>query len=653
MKHHQSILAAGAAALAFGPVIAFSQQDRDQNRLAYPSNEDPVLVIEQRGDKEIRAGSAYGYTLHVRNVSDKSLHNVRIHQVLPSSFQLESESVKSERREQSATAGQGRQLRGERAAANRQRPTESTTREWQTRSQQTADRDAEEGDAWVREPRADRPRQDRDSAQPNRSRGEPADEPADETSASRPGAQTRREQRESSDEMRPQTRQERQSRQTGEVARRDRSTTDEARQARQERQARQSRQDQRQASRQQQQPQTDRETMTNRVWTIGMLGPDEERQIRISGVPTQEGELESCVFATFERALCTTLTVTRPELRLTREWINEDGKKAGRFLICDPVRVRYTLRNEGSGTTPEATITEDLPEGLTTRDGKRRININAGEIAAGEQETFTVALKAQTTGEVSSRATAKAGDLTSRSNADPIRLDQAEIDVSVKGRGTQYLGRDVEYQITVTNLSDEVPAENTRVRIPGIDQRMRFANSDREIPTDVDVFTLGTLPPGESRSFGISFSAEEAGEISTRVEAMARCAETATTHISTEFQGVAALQAIVTDHQDPVPQGEQTVYEIVVTNEGTARDAGISLTGKLPAHLEFVSATGDSSVNGEGRELSFDPVENLQPGENASWLVTVRGVKAGKGEFRVNVESNSGSTTIGEPTTVY
>ena len=393
--------------------------------------------------------------------------------------------------------------------------------------------------------------------------------------------------------------------------------------------------------------------MTNRVWTIGMLAPREEVQIRVSGVPTQVGEMDSCVYATYEKALCTTLSVIKPELSLIREWVDEEGRVQDRFLICDPVFVRYTIMNEGVGTTPPAVITEELPKGLVAAEGGQNINIEAGELEAGESETFTVALNARTVGQVSSRAVARAGELSSRSNAEPIYLEEAEIDVSVNGRGNQYIGRDVEYEITVQNLSEEVPAENTRVRIPGIEQRMRFANTNREIPNTVDVFTIGTIPPGESRSFSIVFSAEDEGEVATRVEAMARCAENASTTISTEFRGIPALQVVVVDQQDPVPVGEQTVYEITVLNEGSATDANIRLSGELPAGLEFVSGTGDSNVQGEGQNVNFGPIQNLEPGERASWLVTVRGVKAGKGDFNVNLKSNAGSSTSGEPTTVY
>ncbi len=556
------------AVLAFGPAAALAQE----NRISYPSEENAILVIEQRGDSEIRAGSGYNYTLHVRNESDQPLHGVRVFQTLPSSFQIEEEEPRSVRRQGSQGPASMTESRENRS--DRQEPQQL---------QETAEKGAAEGDDGnVPDSRAG-------------SRREARERPADQQQG-----QPRGQQREMT-----------------------------------------------------QGRQGNREQQTTRVWEIGMLGPQETREIRVTAVPTREGELKSCVFASFDRSLCTTLKVTRPELRLTRQWVDDEGTEKDRFFVCDPVHIRYTVRNEGSGTTAETTITEELPQGLTTREGERKIEIDAGELEAGGSETFTVAVRAEKPGEYSNRATARAGDLSSQSNAESIRLHHAEIEVSVEGRGSQYIGRDVEYRITVQNQSDEVPALNTRVRIPGIDERIRFASTDQSIPAEVDVFNLGTLPPGEGRSFSIAFSSDAEGEISSKVEAMAYCAESVTTNISTEFRGIPALQVMVVDQMDPVPVDSETVYEITVLNEGTAMDADITLTGELPETLKFVSASGDSEVQAEGSQLKFDPVDNLAPGDRASWLVTVRGVQAGKGEFSVELKSKSGDARSGEPTTVY
>ncbi len=580
MKTNITAMITSAAVLAFAPAAAFAQE----NRISYPSEDNAVLVVEQRGASELRAGSAYEYSLHVRNESDQPLHGVKVVQTLPSSFQIESENLRSTAEEAPEMNADMKQDRSERASQDREVRSQQRN-EAQNRDQQRT--------VW------------------ERVEGKEAKEGRQANNAQRQNQQ-----------------------------RRQQTVMKGAEPNRQNLKA------------QAQKPDTQHQ-MATRVWNIGMMEPQQERVIRVSGVPTREGQLKSCTFASYEKSLCTTLMVTKPELSLVRAWIDEDGAEKDQFFVCDPINIRYTIRNEGSGSTPAAVILEELPEGITTREGERGIRINAGELEAGQSETFTVAVKAEEPGQYSNRAIARAGELDSQSNADSIRLNQAEIDVSVEGRGSDYIGRDVEYRITVQNLSDEVPAINTRVRIPGIDERMRFATTDQNIPTDVDTFKLGTLSPGEGKSFSIVFSSDEAGEVSTKVEAMAYCAENASATISTDFQGIPALQVVVVDQKDPVEVGGETVYEISILNEGTAMDADIRLTGELPSTLEFVSATGDSEVQANGSQLTFNPVKNLAPGDRASWLIAVRGVEAGKEEFRLNVKSKSGSAVSGEPTTVY
>ncbi|MEX1048161.1 MAG: hypothetical protein WED15_01440, partial [Akkermansiaceae bacterium] len=406
----------------------------------------------------------------------------------------------------------------------------------------------------------------------------------------------------------------------------------------------------------QQQPGADpqQDAMVERVWNIGSLGPREERVIRVSGVPTREGDFQTCVFANYERALCTTMQITRPDLQLSRRWVDEQRTEKQSLFVCDPLFIHYTISNPGTGSTPQTVITEELPQGITTNDGNNVVTVNVGELQAGQVQTFAVPVIATQPGEFTGRATARAGNpLTTQSNAGTIRLAYAEIDVQVQGRATQYIDRDVEYRITVRNLSDEVPALNTQVHVPGIDRRMRFAATDQQIPAQVNTFTIGTLAPGESRSFGIAFSGDRAGEIATQVVAMAYCAENAVANISTEFVGIPALQIVVVDRVDPVAVGDTTVYDISVVNEGTTAETNIVFSGELPPTLEFINARGDSEVFGDQRTLEFAPIQNLRPGESATWQVTVRGVQPGQGEFRLNVQSEGGTFTGAEPTTVY
>jgi len=623
MKIPIPALISGAVILAVSQLTALAQE----NRISYPSEQNAVLVIEQQGAAEARAGSSYEYSLRVRNASSQPLAEVKVHQWLPAGFQIENESPASTpggaAGQQQATAGQDPALRQQPAATQGQPAAEQRE---QAQQQQQRPQAAQQEDAW---------------------RQTLARPPGDTSPLMR---DQQADQQDLQESVQEQLRQDRPDQDEGEWRerlngdRRQDQTTGARQQPRQQAQM-QPGQDQQQVQ--------GASKMVSRVWEIGMLMPNEERVITVSGVPTQEGSMESCVFASFERALCTTVEVTRPEIRLTRQWVDVNGQPRERYFLCDPFGIHYTIRNEGTGSTRPATITEELPEGMTTREGSRQVRIDVGELAEGQTETYTVSVMASTPGDYRNRAVAQAGELQSQSNAEAIQLVHAEIDVSVTGPAEQFIGREVRYDITVQNLSDSVPAENTRVRIPGINERMRFASNDQTIPAEIDTFNLGTLDPGQSRTFGVVFSSDQAGRLQTEVEAMAFCAQNAATEISTAFRGLAALQITVIDQVDPVAVNEETVYEIIVLNEGTAEDADIRLSGELPPNLEFLRATGDSEVTVEGTQVQFQPVSNLPPGARASWLLTVRGVEPGRGEFSVRLESESGSATAGEPTTVY
>lgn len=647
MKVTIPALISGAAILAMSQVAALAQE----NRISYPSEQNAVLVIEQQGATEARAGSSYEYSLIVRSASNQPLAEVKVHQWLPAGFQVENESPTSSPGDRGAagqqqatarTAGQG--LAGQDEAA-RQQPAATQGRPAEQRDQRSPQATQQE-DVW-RQTLA-RPQGD---TSPLRRDQQAQDQPDMQQSVQEQSVQEQ-----SRQEQPDQVEGEWRDRINGD-RRQDRTTGARQQPQQQQQQARQQQQQPRQQGQMQpgqnEQQAQGASQMVSRVWEIGMLMPNEERVIRVSGVPTQEGSLESCVFASFERALCTTVEVTRPEIRLTRQWVDVNGEPRERYFLCDPFGIHYTIRNEGTGSTRPATITEELPEGMTTREGSRQVRIDVGELAEGQSETYTVSVMASSPGDYRNRAVAQAGELQSQSNAEAIQLVHAEIDVSITGPAEQFIGREVRYDITVQNLSDTVPAENTRVRMPGINERMRFASNDQTIPAEIDIFNLGTLDPGQSRTFGVIFSSDQSGRLATQVEAMAYCAESAATEISTAFRGLAALQITVIDQVDPVAVNEETVYEIIVLNEGTAEDADIRLSGELPPNLEFVRATGDSEVSVEGNQVQFQSVFNLPPGSRVSWLLTVRGVEPGRGEFSVQLESESGSATAGEPTTVY
>ena len=177
-----------------------------------------------------------------------------------------------------------------------------------------------------------------------------------------------------------------------------------------------------------------------------------------------------------------------------------------------------------------------------------------------------------------------------------------------------------------------------------------------------DGVNIGTLAPGESRSFTVEVAAEDAGRIQLGAIATAVCARTdrelatAQDAAALQVRELSALQVYVVDKQDPVKVGEETVYELRVTNEGSGDDQNIQIAAQLPQGVSFVGVEGPTEVQAEGQNLTFAALENLPAGESATWYIRIRAEEAaGSTKFVANVTSDKMQepATVSEPTRLY
>ncbi|MFG0329061.1 MAG: hypothetical protein ACF8PN_04100 [Phycisphaerales bacterium] len=388
-------------------------------------------------------------------------------------------------------------------------------------------------------------------------------------------------------------------------------------------------------------------TETSRAWTVGMLGPGETKTITVSGVAHQEGQVETCVTVDYDPVWCSAVSVVKPELQVR---VNTPEQA----YICDDIPVRFRLENTGSGSTHAADFMVQLPDGLTTADGNREVRINAGEIASGDFVEKDFVLRAEKGGEFDIEGRAKTDALEARAKAQSVDILDPELKLTVDGHGEQYLGRTVDYSITVKNTSDD-PAIKTWMELDLPDNAERVTWSTQAAERDGDRMFIGQLNPGESRSFNVSFDATEIGSTFATVKASAYCAETLTEEIRTEVKGISAVQLECIDATDPVEVDGTTFYEVRVKNEGSAPDMNVKVNATLPEQLAFVDATGDSKVTANGQRLDFAPIKRLDPGEIATWRVQVRAKDAGKVHFALEMTSDANKRAVveEEPTTLY
>ena len=388
-------------------------------------------------------------------------------------------------------------------------------------------------------------------------------------------------------------------------------------------------------------------------WELGTLKPRESKTIRVSGRAEKQGELGTCLFASYKPSLCAAVNVVNPQIRVTKAAPEQAD-------ICEDIVWRYSVTNTGSGTTERVTVRDDLPEGITTQDGRNQVVLDAGTLAAGQSKEASVRLKAARAGQFASRAVASAeGGLTAQTDEVATRITQPKLGVNIEGPEQEYVDRPIAYRVTVTNEGDS-PARDATV-VVNMPQGAKIANVGTQGRADRNAIQwgLGALEPRASKTVTFTLAGTEAAALQATAKARAQCAADVTDTASTKILTIPALVLEAVDLADPVRVGENVVYRIIVRNQGSGPDTNIRITAELPPEQQFVSARGATegrSERGEkGDVVKFAPVATLAPGRTAEWELTTKAGQAGDVRFEVQLESDSLTKPAyeNEPTRLY
>jgi len=228
-----------------------------------------------------------------------------------------------------------------------------------------------------------------------------------------------------------------------------------------------------------------------RSYAVGELPPLGTKTIEVSGVPKAEGRLNTCLAVDYKPTLCAVADVINPVLKLTKEGPKETD-------ICEGIRYRYVVSNTGTGTEHGVTIEDQLPDGVTTDEGKRTVSINVGDLPQNASKEFNVRVKAAKTGQYASAAVARApGGSEAKSEEVSTMVHQPKLDVAVSGPEKEYINKTATYTVTVKNNG---PALAFQVRLKLIDP----ATGDEVLPVfwDDNYFELF---PGETRDIRVAF----------------------------------------------------------------------------------------------------------------------------------------------------
>jgi uncharacterized repeat protein (TIGR01451 family) len=329
----------------------------------------------------------------------------------------------------------------------------------------------------------------------------------------------------------------------------------------------------------------------------------------------------------------------------------------GQTLLCDEIAEKIKIENTGSDLLEDIRISQVLPEGLTTTEGKNILEIRAGKLAGSEKKTFDVKLKAQKVGSYSHKVKAIASNGLSISAASVTTVvKQPVLKIAMSGPEKVFMTKDADFKITVENTGNADSA-NTVVaaKIPA---GMKFvsASNGGSLSGENVTWALGVLVAPKAVSLSMILKSTTSGPAQLVATAKGVCCKEVSTTAKIDVQGISAILLEAVDTEDPIQVGGKEKFRVIVTNQGSAPDTHIVLKIDFEKNFDYVSSSGPTQAKAESsKSLEFAPLASLAPGQKATWEILAKATEEGdhRASFHVKSDALGRSVDKVESTRVY
>ncbi len=370
-------------------------------------------------------------------------------------------------------------------------------------------------------------------------------------------------------------------------------------------------------------------------WAIPELAAGEERTIHIKMIPSQRGELATTASVRFTGTAANVFKVEEPLLKVAVEAPSE-------VVVGDPLVQSITITNPGTGIAQNVKIQVTPAEGLEATRGDRS-QIEIGELNPGESRTVRLSFTAIAGGEQTLAVVATADSDLKQAAEATVNVIAPALKIAVEGPGLRYAGRDARYTLTITN-DGRAATNNVRVthRVP---KGFKFVKADKGGTLDANNgavhWFLGHLEPAQTAQVKLHLQAHEIGDFEHHVAVSAEHGVTAKADTTTKVEGSAALTLEVQDLDDPIEVGQETAYEVRVSNTGSKAAQNVGLTFELPTGLELINVEAATQHLAKSGLILFNDLAELAPGKTALFRIHVKGNAEGNQRVRARLTSES------------
>jgi uncharacterized repeat protein (TIGR01451 family) len=383
-------------------------------------------------------------------------------------------------------------------------------------------------------------------------------------------------------------------------------------------------------------------------WKLGTLEGNAKKEILLVLEPTSGGDVNNCARVQFEHGQCVSTRVAHPELRIKKEGPTQ-------AILSQTLDYTITLSNEGDADLTNLLVTDVLPPGLEHASGKNRMSWIIGTLPPGKSETLKYQLVARRAGRLCNRAIATAAGGIRQEMETCVQVAEAKLGLDVTGPKQRYVNTPVPFQIAVSNAGTAL-LNNVLVSDPlPVNSSFVSASEGGQVTGNQVQWSLGNLPPGETRSLQLVLQSSSAGRLCNQVLATAEPGLARQAEVCTELAGAPALLLEIQDTNDPVEVGGKTAYTIAVHNQGTSAVTGVRIEAMVPAEMSVTQVTGAANARRDGQKIRYEPL-NLEAGDSARYRVEVRAERPGDVRFRVELTADqlkAGPVQQEESTTIY
>lgn len=316
-------------------------------------------------------------------------------------------------------------------------------------------------------------------------------------------------------------------------------------------------------------------------------------------------------------------------------------------LAGEQAPIRIAVTNSGATPAASTTVWARFDSGLTHPSGQNPVEFAAGTLAPGQTKTFDLPLTGKTTGRYAVRANVAAdGNLSATSAPVAVDVRRAELKVAVTGPRLAYMNESFPWTITVSNTGDGVVSDVVvRAMLPP-EVRLKDAGTGTAGAGSV-AWRIPELQPGAQQVLKLTMEgAKLTNRATLSVSAMADQAIGSAKPVQARGDGTVSIigtPALGLELATPpglIEIGKRTTYVVRVRNQGTVSARSVGVTAFAPPELKVVRATGA----GEGRidstgQVTFPPLDDLQPGSVATFRIEVEPVQAGDARFRAEVQA--------------